>query len=84
MQHCLRIEKEMGRERDIPKGPRIIDIDILFWGTEQIDVPGLTIPHPRWAERSFVVYPLQELPYFETLKNHYKIPSEFSNTATPI
>lgn len=84
IQFCLETERSMGRRRDIPKGPRTIDIDIIFWGTEQIDIEGLTVPHPHWSERSFVVYPLQELPYFETLAIHYKIPEKFSNKAIPL
>lgn len=84
MEVCLGIEQQMGRRRDIPKGPRIIDIDILFWGTETYELENVSIPHPRWFERSFVVRPLQELPYYETLRNHYKIPTDFSNKAEPI
>jgi 2-amino-4-hydroxy-6-hydroxymethyldihydropteridine diphosphokinase len=55
------IEKELGRERTIPKGPRVIDIDILFFGNAVIDSPELTIPHPRLAVRRFVLEPLAEI-----------------------
>lgn len=81
MQYLLRQELDMGRNRSIPKGPRIIDLDILFWKTDKINIPDLIVPHPRWSERSFVVYPLQQLPYFHTLQKHFIIPSEFNNTA---
>ena len=81
---CLDIEKTMGRIREIKRGPRNIDIDIIFWGLDTINLPELTVPHPRWSERSFIVLPLQELPYFETLAKHYKIPTNFENTASPI
>lgn len=81
---CLDIEKTMGRTRKIKRGPRNIDIDIIFWGLDSISLPELTVPHPRWSERSFIVLPLQELPYFETLAKHYKIPTSFKNTASPI
>lgn len=58
---ALRIERELGRVRDIPKGPRTIDIDILFYGDRVIDEPGLQIPHPRLAHRRFVLAPLADL-----------------------
>jgi 2-amino-4-hydroxy-6-hydroxymethyldihydropteridine diphosphokinase len=57
----LTIEREMGRERLLPGGPRIIDIDILFYGSRVIRIPGLEIPHPRMAERRFVLMPLNEI-----------------------
>lgn len=84
LRQCLQIEIKMGRRRDIPKGPRTIDIDIIFWGIQSFDRPGLSVPHPSWSKRSFIVYPLQELPYFKTLQNHYRIPSTFNNSANPL
>ena len=66
----LGIEKRMGRTRTIPKGPRTLDIDIIFWGEHKISSHQLQVPHPRWAERSFIYWPLHELPAFNnTLKN---------------
>ena len=55
------IEGQMGRIMSFKDGPRIIDIDILFYGDHVIDTPDLTIPHPRIAERGFVLHPLSEL-----------------------
>jgi 2-amino-4-hydroxy-6-hydroxymethyldihydropteridine diphosphokinase len=55
------IEERMGRERDVPNGPRPIDLDILLFGDEEWNTPGLTIPHPRMAERDFVMTPLLEV-----------------------
>lgn len=55
------IEKHMGREKTIPMGPRIIDLDILFYGNEVVDEADLIIPHPRLHERGFVLVPLAEL-----------------------
>src|SRR5258708_11983485 len=46
MRGLLDIERQMGRERDHPKGPRKIDIDILLYGDAVIDEPGLRVPHP--------------------------------------
>jgi 2-amino-4-hydroxy-6-hydroxymethyldihydropteridine diphosphokinase len=56
-----KIERSMGRKRAIPKGPRNIDIDILLYGSSVVDTPELQIPHPRMAERRFVLEPLAEL-----------------------
>jgi 2-amino-4-hydroxy-6-hydroxymethyldihydropteridine diphosphokinase len=58
---CLGVEKELGRVRDVRYGPRTIDIDILLVGDEVHDVPGLQVPHPRLAERRFVLVPLAEI-----------------------
>jgi 2-amino-4-hydroxy-6-hydroxymethyldihydropteridine diphosphokinase len=57
----LEIERAMGRERRVPKGPRLIDMDILLYGEEVVNEPGLEIPHPRMAERKFVLVPLAEI-----------------------
>ena len=55
------IEESMGRKRDVPKGPRSIDIDILLYGVAIVDTEDLQIPHPRLAQRRFVLEPLAEL-----------------------
>ena len=56
-----KIEKSMGRKRRIAKGPREIDLDILFFGDAVVKAPELEIPHPRMSERRFVLEPLAEL-----------------------
>jgi len=56
-----RIERELGRVRTIPKGPRTIDIDILLYGKAVVECPTLEIPHPRMAQRRFVLAPLADL-----------------------
>ena len=61
MTQILLIEKEMGRERNIPMGPRIIDIDILYYNDAIVENEQVTIPHPRISERKFVLYPLVEI-----------------------
>lgn len=58
---CMKIEERMGRTRKIPKGPRIIDIDILFFHQEILSLPLLEIPHPRLYERAFALRPLYEI-----------------------
>jgi 2-amino-4-hydroxy-6-hydroxymethyldihydropteridine diphosphokinase len=58
----LRIEGALGRTRDGPRfGPRTIDLDLLLYGQETVDEPGLTVPHPRLQERRFALEPLAEL-----------------------
>ncbi len=56
-----RIEHEMGRIRGMRYGPRIIDLDLLLYGDEVMATKDLTLPHPRIAERRFVLLPLVEL-----------------------
>jgi 2-amino-4-hydroxy-6-hydroxymethyldihydropteridine diphosphokinase len=58
---CLEVEKESLRTRDISKGPRTLDIDIVFYGREVIRKPGLSIPHPAFSGRRFVLAPLAEI-----------------------
>jgi 2-amino-4-hydroxy-6-hydroxymethyldihydropteridine diphosphokinase len=57
----LKIEMALGRKREIPLGPRIIDIDIIYFNDQIIDSNNLTIPHPSMAERKFVLTPLTEI-----------------------
>jgi 2-amino-4-hydroxy-6-hydroxymethyldihydropteridine diphosphokinase len=58
----LEIERSLGRTRTGPRfGPRTIDLDLLLYGDERVDEPGLRVPHPRLAERAFVLEPLAEL-----------------------
>jgi 2-amino-4-hydroxy-6-hydroxymethyldihydropteridine diphosphokinase len=61
MQALLEIERAMGRLRLTPKGPRIIDMDILLFGSTILHGQGLEIPHPRMAERRFVLVPFAEI-----------------------
>jgi 2-amino-4-hydroxy-6-hydroxymethyldihydropteridine diphosphokinase len=57
----VKIERELGRRRVVKNGPRTIDIDILFFGNAVVQTSELTIPHPRFAERRFVLAPMAEL-----------------------
>jgi len=57
----LALEQEMGRQRKLQKGPRTIDIDILLFGSSVIEIPSLTVPHPKMQERRFVLEPLAEI-----------------------
>jgi 2-amino-4-hydroxy-6-hydroxymethyldihydropteridine diphosphokinase len=57
----LAIEQSMGRMRTQPKGPRTIDMDIVFFGDEVMDTHELTLPHPAMQYRRFVLQPLAEI-----------------------
>jgi 2-amino-4-hydroxy-6-hydroxymethyldihydropteridine diphosphokinase len=61
LQKLLSIELQLGRKRLEKMGPRVIDIDILFYSTYIVSQPDLIIPHPRIAERRFVLTPLNEI-----------------------
>jgi len=55
------IEQGFGRERPYELAPRTIDLDLILYGDTVIDTPGLTVPHPRFRERRFVLEPLAEI-----------------------
>jgi 2-amino-4-hydroxy-6-hydroxymethyldihydropteridine diphosphokinase len=60
--HALQqIERGMGSQKIVPRGPRIIDLDILFYGDAVIREQGIEIPHPRLQDRRFVLVPLAEI-----------------------
>lgn len=80
----LSIEHSLGRRRDIPKGPRNIDIDMLFFNENVIKTSELEVPHPRLFERSFIVLPLKELKIFNTLNAKFDFPETFCNEAFPL
>jgi len=63
LDQLLNIEKEFGRDRTagIPNGPRTLDLDILLSGSLEVNEPNLELPHPRMAERAFVLVPLAEI-----------------------
>jgi 2-amino-4-hydroxy-6-hydroxymethyldihydropteridine diphosphokinase len=61
LRRTQRVEKAIGRVKTIDKGPRLIDIDILYFDDLQLQSPHLTIPHPLIHERPFVLIPLREL-----------------------
>ncbi|MCY4643083.1 MAG: 2-amino-4-hydroxy-6-hydroxymethyldihydropteridine diphosphokinase [Bacteriovoracales bacterium] len=80
----LEIEKKFGRTRDIRRGPRTLDIDLIFLGELEISSDKLQVPHPRWIERSFIYWPLHELPSAQMLKRlFFPKKSEVPNNLTP-
>jgi 7,8-dihydro-6-hydroxymethylpterin-pyrophosphokinase len=61
LEHLKELEVKLGRQETFQFGPRIIDLDIIFFDDRVIDSPPLFIPHPRMAERGFVLIPLADL-----------------------
>ena len=63
LHHLLEIERSFGRDRThgILNGPRTLDLDLLLYGDSILDTENLQLPHPRMAERSFVLLPLAEI-----------------------
>jgi 2-amino-4-hydroxy-6-hydroxymethyldihydropteridine diphosphokinase len=63
LERLLEVERRFGRDRgaERPQGPRTLDLDLLLYGAETIDEPGLVVPHPRLHERRFALEPLAEL-----------------------
>ena len=58
LNRLMEIEREQGRERPFPMAARTLDLDLILYGGEVIDEPGLTVPHPRFRSRHFVLAPL--------------------------
>jgi len=61
LKHIKRLEIALGRKASFPNGPRLIDIDILFYDDLVLNTPALTLPHPRLHERGFVLLPLMDI-----------------------
>ena len=60
--HALQaLELKSGRERPFKNAPRTLDLDLIFYGDVALATPELTLPHPRWHERAFVLQPLSEI-----------------------
>lgn len=78
------IESKMESYKHTPKGPRIIDLDLIFLGTTHYSSPTITIPHRAWKNRSFVVLPLLEVSYAQTLKQHFTFPESFCSKSSKI
>jgi 2-amino-4-hydroxy-6-hydroxymethyldihydropteridine diphosphokinase len=58
---CREIERSLGRDEDHRKGPRTLDLDILFYGQQVIEEPDLIVPHPRLPQRRFVLAPMSDV-----------------------
>jgi len=90
---CLKatqfVEKKMGRKKTLSEGyeSRIIDLDILLYKDEKIQLPNLTIPHPYITERQFVIAPMQELTgafIFKSLGSDFnKLKNKFEKSDFP-
>ena len=60
-ENIQRIERKLGKKEKPKWAPRLLDIDLLFFGDQACHLPSLTLPHPRWKERLFVLQPLSDL-----------------------
>jgi 2-amino-4-hydroxy-6-hydroxymethyldihydropteridine diphosphokinase len=61
LEALLALELRLGRTRPFERAPRTIDLDLILYGEDRIDEPGLIVPHPRFRERRFVLEPLAEI-----------------------
>ncbi len=59
--HLQKIEKDLGKNPKPKESPRILDLDLLIFGTTHLQLEGLTLPHPEWQKRLFVLIPLYDL-----------------------
>jgi 2-amino-4-hydroxy-6-hydroxymethyldihydropteridine diphosphokinase len=83
LERLLAVERALGRRRDGPRyGPRTIDLDLLLYGREEVDEPGLTVPHPELPERRFALEPLLELDPSLTLPDGRPLARLLSDLAT--
>lgn len=86
LQHLLRIERDAGRHRLADGsdrwGPRTLDLDLLLYGDQVIDTPGLTVPHPHLHERAFVLVPLLEIAPDTRIPGHGAAADAFAAMAT--
>lgn len=61
LEACMALEHQLGRTRSVRNAPRVIDVDVLLFGSQQIESPSLIVPHPRMHVRRFVLQPLLDL-----------------------
>ncbi|MFZ5656147.1 MAG: 2-amino-4-hydroxy-6-hydroxymethyldihydropteridine diphosphokinase [Pseudomonadota bacterium] len=75
LEALLRLEREAGRDRGtaLRWGPRTLDLDLLLYGEDRIDLPGLRVPHPRLHERAFVIVPLAEIAPALSIPGHGEV-----------
>lgn len=78
---CRAVEADLGRVRDVPWGPRTIDVDILLYEQRIVALPGLEIPHPRLVERPFALVPLIEVAPGATLPDGRSLTSVLAELA---
>jgi len=74
LERLFAIEADFGRVRTIRNAPRTLDLDLLLYGDQQLDLPGLTLPHPRMTERAFVLAPLAEIAPDLVIPGHGALP----------
>lgn len=84
LQVLLKLESELGRERKILRGPRTIDLDLIFFADQTYESAMLTLPHPRFLQRSFVIRPVLELSIASWVRENFAVPEAFTTEAFPI
>jgi 2-amino-4-hydroxy-6-hydroxymethyldihydropteridine diphosphokinase len=72
LEAILAVEQNFGRERPFPNAPRVLDLDLLLYGSDNIDTETLIVPHPRMHERAFVMLPLAEIAPDISIRGHGK------------
>ena len=83
MRRLLEIEEQLGRRRTRPGASRVIDLDLLLYGDEVINEPGLTVPHSRMRMRAFVLVPLAEIAPGVTVPGLARSVRELASEAGP-
>jgi 2-amino-4-hydroxy-6-hydroxymethyldihydropteridine diphosphokinase len=61
LQRLLYVEQKLGRTRDLRWAPRTVDLDLLLYGEQRLQLPGLIVPHAEMHKRAFVLYPLRDI-----------------------
>lgn len=85
MLRLLQIEQQLKRRRDVPYGPRTIDIDMLFYGQYQCHCKVLTVPHPQISKRRFVLQPLMDIiPNWQHPKYQLSIKALYQQCSDPL
>jgi 2-amino-4-hydroxy-6-hydroxymethyldihydropteridine diphosphokinase len=85
LENTQNIEQQMGRQRSVKWGQRTLDIDILFYGNELIDIPGLKVPHPYIQDRRFALAPLADIaPDFVHPRLHKTISQLLASCPDPL
>ena len=68
------VEQSVGRHKTIDKGPREIDVDIIFYSEQRVNAPNLIIPHSSWDKRPFVYNLIKQLPAYKKLSETFPFP----------
>jgi len=81
--HLQELEQEYGKKTLQKNGPRVIDLDLLFYGPHSFSQNGYTVPHPRWHERLFVLKPLSDVTDKVPIKDKFSLKQRLQNFTNP-